>query len=87
MTFGALLLRHRKTAGLSHAASRGERGAYQRHLRDSLAACERWDTDATREIAAEVRKCLTDEGDRRQRRTVLRNASASNRSVPGGTSR
>ncbi|MFS8101849.1 helix-turn-helix domain-containing protein [Lentzea alba] len=41
-----------------NAKSRGDHSAWQRHLRDSLAACERWDTDATREIAAEVKKCL-----------------------------
>ncbi|MDX3662392.1 helix-turn-helix domain-containing protein [Streptomyces sp. ID05-26A] len=41
-----------------NAESRGEHSAWQRHLRDSLAACERWDTDATREIAAEVRERL-----------------------------
>ncbi|MCR3753616.1 XRE family transcriptional regulator [Lentzea californiensis] len=45
---------------LAHnAGSRGDHSAYRDHLRDSLAACERWDTDATREIAAEVRKCLS----------------------------
>ena len=41
-----------------NAASRGDDGAAQRHLRDSLAVCERWDTDATHEIAAEVRERL-----------------------------
>jgi hypothetical protein len=43
-----------------NAKSRGDDSACQRHLRDSLAACERWDTDATREIAAEVRRCLSE---------------------------
>ncbi|WP_052685178.1 XRE family transcriptional regulator [Lentzea aerocolonigenes] len=42
-----------------NAKSRGDDSAYQRHLRDSLTACERWDTDATRKIAAEVRECLS----------------------------
>jgi transcriptional regulator with XRE-family HTH domain/tetratricopeptide (TPR) repeat protein len=42
-----------------NAQSRGDDSTYQRHLRDSLAACERWDTDATREIAAEVRAGLS----------------------------
>lgn len=42
-----------------NAESRGDHSAFQRHLRDSLATCERWDTDATREIAAEVRKLLS----------------------------
>ncbi|WP_329793646.1 tetratricopeptide repeat protein [Lentzea sp. DG1S-22] len=42
-----------------NAASRGDHGAARRHLRDSLAVCERWDTDATREIAAEVREHLS----------------------------
>ncbi|MFD4640666.1 helix-turn-helix domain-containing protein [Lentzea sp. NPDC058436] len=65
------------------AESRGDQSTEHRHLRDALAACDRWDTDATREIAAEVRKRLAGG----QRSTVLRNASASNRSEPGGTSR
>lgn len=47
----------RELAG--NAESRGDDSAYRDHLRDSIAACERWDTDATREIAAEVRKCLS----------------------------
>ncbi|GHH63593.1 XRE family transcriptional regulator [Lentzea cavernae] len=42
-----------------NAEARGDHSAYQHHLRDSLAVCERWDTDATREIAAEVREILT----------------------------
>ncbi|GGU68328.1 XRE family transcriptional regulator [Lentzea flava] len=42
-----------------NAKSRGDDSAYQRHLRDSLAACERWDTDATRKIAADVRESLS----------------------------
>ncbi|MET9231852.1 helix-turn-helix domain-containing protein [Lentzea sp. NPDC003310] len=42
-----------------NAESRGDHSACRRHLRDSLAACERWDTDATREIAAEVRRRLS----------------------------
>ncbi|MEV6712462.1 helix-turn-helix domain-containing protein [Lentzea sp. NPDC051208] len=42
-----------------NAELRGDHSACRRLLRDSLAACERWDTDATREIAAEVRKCLS----------------------------
>ncbi|MFJ5984124.1 helix-turn-helix domain-containing protein [Lentzea sp. NPDC092896] len=46
----------RELAG--NAESRGDHSAYEHHLRDSLTACERWDTDATREIAAEVRECL-----------------------------
>ncbi|WP_439655837.1 helix-turn-helix domain-containing protein [Lentzea sp. HUAS TT2] len=41
-----------------NAESRGDHSACRGHLRDSLAACERWDTDATREIAAEVRERL-----------------------------
>ena len=41
-----------------NAKSRGDDSAYRRHLRDSLTACVRWDTDATREIAAEVRERL-----------------------------
>jgi transcriptional regulator with XRE-family HTH domain/tetratricopeptide (TPR) repeat protein len=41
-----------------NAKSRGDDSAYRRYLRDSLAACARWDTDATRQIAAEVRECL-----------------------------
>ncbi|RAS57985.1 NB-ARC domain-containing protein [Lentzea atacamensis] len=42
-----------------NAKSRGDDSACLRHLQDSLAACERWDTDATRKIAAEVRECLS----------------------------
>lgn len=41
-----------------NAKSRGDDSAYRRHLQDSLTACERWDTDATRKIAAELRECL-----------------------------
>ncbi|MEU0882700.1 helix-turn-helix domain-containing protein [Lentzea sp. NPDC005914] len=41
-----------------NARSLGDDSAYQHHLRDSLTACERWDTDVTRKIAAEVRECL-----------------------------
>ncbi|SES21607.1 helix-turn-helix domain-containing protein [Lentzea albida] len=66
-----------------NAQTRDDDNANLRYLRDSLVACERWDTDATREIAAEVRERMA----AGQRRTVLRNASASNRSEPGGTSR
>ncbi|MGW6449235.1 helix-turn-helix domain-containing protein [Lentzea sp. NPDC055074] len=43
-----------------NAESRGDHSACRLHLRDSLAACERWDTDATREIAAEVRERLAE---------------------------
>ncbi|MGI5501546.1 helix-turn-helix domain-containing protein [Lentzea sp. CA-135723] len=42
-----------------NANAQNDQIAYQRHLRDALAACERWDTDVTREIAAGVRERLT----------------------------
>ncbi|MGJ3587562.1 hypothetical protein ACR9EG_13235, partial [Lactococcus lactis] len=41
-----------------NAEAREDHTAHQRHLGDALAACERWDTDVTREIAADVRKRL-----------------------------
>ncbi|GLY54577.1 XRE family transcriptional regulator [Lentzea sp. NBRC 102530] len=42
----------------ANAEARHDRTARQRHLRDALAACERWDTDVTRDIAADVRERL-----------------------------